>query len=221
MWIYAPAIKRCVQNRKISKSNRFIITMRMIHRSIHMTLHWYVYELRRIQVSSVDFLFLLVPLACIHFSFLLKGFVSPLCLPVGEYAQADQNLGGKMGIIAGWGASQSQLRSTSASASLQWLRLPITDTNKCADTYARFSANSRSPIIITENQLCVQGRTNQDACQGMFIFVSRNLERYLIFVSWLNTIRWQRWTTDEWQQRKRTIHTGWASFIRTENVWCL
>lgn len=90
--------------------------------------------------------------------------ISPLCLPVGEYAHFDQNLSGKMGIIAGWGAST--LRSASASASLQWLRLPITDTKKCADTYAKFSANSRAPIIISENQLCVQGRTNQDACQG-------------------------------------------------------
>lgn len=97
------------------------------------------------------------------------GFISPLCLPVGEYAHADHNLSGKMGIIAGWGAST--LRSAPESASLQWLRLPITDTHKCADTYARFSANSRSPIIISENQICVQGRTNQDTCQGIEVCV--------------------------------------------------
>lgn len=70
-----------------------------------------------------------------------------------------------MGIIAGWGASS--LRSATDSAPLQWLRLPITETNKCADTYAKFSANSRSPIVIGDNQLCVQGRYNEDACQGM------------------------------------------------------
>lgn len=129
-------------------------------------------------------------------STLFTGFVSPLCLPIGEYVRADQNLGGKMGIVAGWGASQ--LRSASASASLQWLRLPITDTRKCADTYARFSANSRSPIIITENQLCVQGRTNEDACQGMMIDILWNPGICVakFFVSQI-VFRRQRWSIDE------------------------
>lgn len=113
-----------------------------------------------------------------HSFVFFAGFISALCLPIDEYAYTDQNLGGKMGIIAGWGAST--LRSASASAVLQWLRLPITDTNKCANTYARFSANSRSPIIITENQLCVQGRSNQDACQGMLATIWWDLNRFLI-----------------------------------------
>lgn len=37
----------------------------------------------------------------------IAGFISPLCLPVGEYATADQTVIGKNGIIAGWGASTS------------------------------------------------------------------------------------------------------------------
>lgn len=32
------------------------------------------------------------------------AFVSPLCLPIGPYAGADQNVIGSNGIIAGWGA---------------------------------------------------------------------------------------------------------------------
>lgn len=33
------------------------------------------------------------------------GFISPLCLPVGQYSAADQTIVGTSGIIAGWGAS--------------------------------------------------------------------------------------------------------------------
>lgn len=50
---------------------------------------------------------------------------------------------------------------------LQYLQLPIVDTRSCADSYARFSANSRTPIIINESQLCAQGTANRDACQGI------------------------------------------------------
>lgn len=49
---------------------------------------------------------------------------------------------------------------------LQYVELPIVDTRSCADSYARFSANSRTPIIINENQICAQGTANRDACQG-------------------------------------------------------
>lgn len=49
---------------------------------------------------------------------------------------------------------------------LQYVKLPVVDRAPCADSYARFSANSREPIIITDNQLCVQGTSNHDACQG-------------------------------------------------------
>lgn len=53
------------------------------------------------------------------------------------------------------------------SALLKWLRLPISDTPTCATSYAKFSANSRTPVIIdTNKQLCVQGGVNVDACQG-------------------------------------------------------
>lgn len=31
-------------------------------------------------------------------------FVSPLCLPLGQFAETDTDLAGKNGIIAGWGA---------------------------------------------------------------------------------------------------------------------
>lgn len=56
------------------------------------------------------------------------------------------------------------------SPNLHWLRLPVVDTNTCAESYARFSANSRTPIIVGNGQLCVQGRTNVDACQGINSF---------------------------------------------------
>lgn len=49
----------------------------------------------------------------------------------------------------------------------QYLQLPIVDTQSCADSYARFSANSRTPIIINEKQLCAQGTANRDTCQGV------------------------------------------------------
>lgn len=48
----------------------------------------------------------------------------------------------------------------------QYLRLPIVDTQSCADSYARFSANSRTPIIINDSQLCAQGTADRDTCQG-------------------------------------------------------
>lgn len=57
----------------------------------------------------------------------------------------------------------------SANPMLQYLRLPIVDTQSCADSYARFSALSRSPIIIDDSQICAQGSTNHDACQGALI----------------------------------------------------
>lgn len=57
---------------------------------------------------------------------------------------------------------------------LQYLRLPFVDTRSCADSYARFSANSRSPIIINESQLCAQGTANHDTCQGY----SHSLKRH-------------------------------------------
>lgn len=54
----------------------------------------------------------------------------------------------------------------SPSPTLKWVRLPVTDTDQCAASYARFSANSNIPIIVSSSQICVQGRDNADACQG-------------------------------------------------------
>lgn len=50
--------------------------------------------------------------------------------------------------------------------SLQYVLLPIVNRTKCATSYAQFSANSRTPIIVTESQICAQGMENMDACQG-------------------------------------------------------
>ncbi|XP_049536970.1 phenoloxidase-activating factor 3-like [Anopheles darlingi] len=92
------------------------------------------------------------------------NIISPLCLPLDQYAPYAVNLTGQMGIIAGWGSTSN--RSNVPSPILQWLRLPIVDTAACATSYARYSVNSRNPIIVSGNQMCVQGQENRDACQG-------------------------------------------------------
>uniref|UniRef100_A0A182YGK7 Uncharacterized protein n=1 Tax=Anopheles stephensi TaxID=30069 RepID=A0A182YGK7_ANOST len=92
------------------------------------------------------------------------NIISPLCLPTDQYAPYALNLTGQMGIIAGWGSTSN--RSNTPSPTLQWLRLPIVDTAGCATAYARYSVNSRNPIIVSENQMCAQGQENRDACQG-------------------------------------------------------
>ncbi|XP_062557098.1 CLIP domain-containing serine protease B9 [Armigeres subalbatus] len=92
------------------------------------------------------------------------NILSPLCLPMDQYSSYGRNLTGKTGIIAGWGSTSN--RSNSPSPTLQWLRLPIVDTAQCATSYARYSVNSRNPIIVSGSQMCVQGQENMDACQG-------------------------------------------------------
>ncbi|XP_055641631.1 CLIP domain-containing serine protease B9 [Toxorhynchites rutilus septentrionalis] len=92
------------------------------------------------------------------------NIVSPLCLPMNQYSNYARNLTGSLGVIAGWGSTSN--RSNTPSPTLQWLRLPIVDTAQCADAYARYSVNSRTPIIVSGNQMCVQGQENRDACQG-------------------------------------------------------
>uniref|UniRef100_A0A182R0N8 CLIP domain-containing serine protease n=1 Tax=Anopheles farauti TaxID=69004 RepID=A0A182R0N8_9DIPT len=92
------------------------------------------------------------------------NIISPLCLPTDQYAPYALNLTGQMGIIAGWGSTSN--RSNVPSPTLQWLRLPIVDTAGCANAYARYSVNSRNPIIVSGNQMCAQGQENRDACQG-------------------------------------------------------
>lgn len=98
-----------------------------------------------------------------HKNLIITAVISPLCLPTDTYA-VSSNLTGQMGIIAGWGSMTAG--SNAPSSILQWVRLPIVDTTACAQSYARFSANSRTPIIVASAQVCVQGRENMDACQG-------------------------------------------------------
>lgn len=72
---------------------------------------------------------------------------------------------------------------------LQYLQLPIVDTRSCADSYARFSANSRTPIIVNESQLCAQGTANRDACQG----ITNNFHINRIFYKYKMDIVSQKW----------------------------
>ncbi|CAD7084974.1 unnamed protein product [Hermetia illucens] len=90
--------------------------------------------------------------------------ITPICLPVDELASADKKLTGKTGIIAGWGSKIAG--GVKQNPSLQYVLLPIVNRTKCATSYAQFSANSRTPIIVTESQICAQGMENMDACQG-------------------------------------------------------
>lgn len=100
-----------------------------------------------------------------------------------QYTSYGRNLTGQTGIIAGWGSTSNRkcdhriknvkiddqrlfTGSNTPSPTLQWLRLPIVDTTQCATSYARYSVNSRQPIIVSSNQMCVQGQENMDACQG-------------------------------------------------------
>ncbi|XP_058450382.1 phenoloxidase-activating factor 1 [Malaya genurostris] len=92
------------------------------------------------------------------------NILSPLCLPIDQYSDYARNLTGSTGVIAGWGSTSN--RSNNPSPTLQWLRLPIVDTTQCANSYARYSVNSRTPIVVSNNQMCVQGQENRDACQG-------------------------------------------------------
>lgn len=75
------------------------------------------------------------------------------------------------------------LGGMSSSPMLQYVRLPIVDTHTCAESYAKFSANSRTPIIISDDQVCVQGTANRDACQGIDDILSEigKSNRLLIF----------------------------------------
>ncbi len=63
-------------------------------------------RLRRKSNSSKKTIFM-VHLNCIVADFdyfVVVDFISPLCLPMGDYAETDNDLVGKNGIIAGWGA---------------------------------------------------------------------------------------------------------------------
>lgn len=101
-------IETFAQNRKIMKSNQSSIIQVMIRRNMPMTLPWFDCTNQPIQVRD-----LLWTKRNFHFSYesylfffcTLSGFISPLCLPVDNYASTNENLEGKVGIIAGWGAS--------------------------------------------------------------------------------------------------------------------
>lgn len=62
--------------------------------------------------------------------------------------------------------------NTDEPQTLQQITLTIVNNTQCADFYARFSAAARDPIIIGDTQLCAQGTTNRDACQGLAISIS-------------------------------------------------
>lgn len=91
--------------------------------------------------------------------------IGPICLPIGQYQETPNVISaGSNGIIAGWGATS---RLTEAqSPMLQWIRLPFVDTSQCASFYANYTSSFRSQIMISNSQLCIQGRENGDACAG-------------------------------------------------------
>ena len=106
----------------------------------------------------------------------MTASIGTICLPLGKYAAASNNLvSGTNGIIAGWGARTRT--SAVQSTSLQWIRLPYVNNADCAVFYANYTANFRARIMISTSQICVQGRENADACQGkIFIFLDELIE---------------------------------------------
>lgn len=58
---------------------------------------------------------------------------------------------------------------------LQQISLAIVNNTECANFYARFSANTRDPIIISSSQICAQGSANRDACQGIILVSLKNI----------------------------------------------
>lgn len=97
------------------------------------------------------------------FSFLFKDSIGPICLPIGKYQEVP-NVISSHGIIAGWGA-RSRI-SEAQSTILQWIRLPFVSLTECASFYANYTSSFRSRIMISNSQLCIQGRENGDACSG-------------------------------------------------------
>lgn len=60
----------------------------------------------------------------------------------------------------------SSRTSNTQNPRLQWIRLPFVGTSECASFYANYSANLGTRIMISNFQLCVQGREAGDACAG-------------------------------------------------------
>lgn len=91
--------------------------------------------------------------------------IGPICLPIGQYQQDQGSITeGSNGIIAGWGARSRE--SEAQSQLLQWIRLPFVDISECAKFYANYTSSFRSQIMISNSQICAQGRENGDACAG-------------------------------------------------------
>lgn len=102
-----------------------------------------------------------------------------------------------------------------ANPMLQYLQLPIVDTRSCADSYARFSANSRTPIIITENQICAQGTANRDACQGLYRLIALFIRS--MWSHALDSFEYRRfWRPfDDGASTNRSICSAWVGFVWT------
>lgn len=95
----------------------------------------------------------------------ISASIGTICLPIGIYEETARNISeGTNGIVAGWGARSRNIELPSAS--LQWIRLPFVDTAACSAFYANYTSNFRSRIMISNSQLCIQGRDNMDACAG-------------------------------------------------------
>lgn len=94
-----------------------------------------------------------------------KDSIGPICLPIGQHQEVPTVItSGSNGIVAGWGA-RSRV-SEAQSTMLQWIRLPFVSLTECAAFYANYTSSFRSRIMISNSQLCIQGRENGDACAG-------------------------------------------------------
>jgi secreted trypsin-like serine protease len=49
---------------------------------------------------------------------------------------------------------------------MKWIRLPFVETAACASFYANYSQTLGTRILISNFQLCMQGKENVDSCQG-------------------------------------------------------
>uniref|UniRef100_A0A6P4EC95 Proclotting enzyme n=1 Tax=Drosophila rhopaloa TaxID=1041015 RepID=A0A6P4EC95_DRORH len=98
------------------------------------------------------------------------GVFTPICLPLNESTTLGNRLIGQTGVAAGWSTGNPEnngsMDSSSSSASVRFIRLPIVNTTSCAIAYASLSENFQQPIVITPNHLCAQGMPMNDVCRG-------------------------------------------------------
>ncbi|CRK90450.1 CLUMA_CG004144, isoform A [Clunio marinus] len=91
--------------------------------------------------------------------------IGTICLPIGEYQDAaTRSYDAGNGIVAGWGAGSRM--NNAQNEMLQWIRLPFVNTTECAEFYSNYTSGYRLRIMISNSQLCYQGRENGDACAG-------------------------------------------------------